>query len=128
MPGTTSSRPCGKRETTAVAPSVGVRMSNPPLTARTGTSGRGPGPSAAPPDGLGQPTQKSALPNRYAQVPNGPKVPAGRAATADVRMDCRWATGVSGAQGNGPSRQTVAAYSPPPRSIDGVIELWSRSV
>src|ERR1700747_1699421 len=36
-PGTTSSRPCGKCERTAVAFSVGVRMSNPPLIASTGT-------------------------------------------------------------------------------------------
>ena len=72
-PGTTSSWPWGKRETTDTAPAVGVRMSKPPLTASTGTFGSGPAPSVAPPDGLGQPRQKSALPKRAAHVPNGPE-------------------------------------------------------
>src|SRR5262245_8556423 len=88
-PGTTSSWPCGKRETTDRAPSVGVRMSKPPLIASMGTSGNGPVASAAPPAGLGQPTQKSALPNRWAQLPKGPNVPAGSAATAEFRIACR---------------------------------------
>jgi hypothetical protein len=39
-------------------------MSNAPLTASIGTLGNGLFSSAAPPDGLGQPTQKSALPKR----------------------------------------------------------------
>jgi len=108
-PGTMSSWPCGKRETTARAPSVGVRMSKPPLTASMGTSGSGPVASDAPPAGLGQPTQKSAFPKRYAQLPKGPNVPAGSAATAEFRIAWRPSTGVSGDHGKGPSRQTVAA-------------------
>ena len=58
-------------------------MSKPPLTASTGTFGSAPDVSAAPPDGLGQPMQKSALPSRAAQAPNGPKLPGASAAMAD---------------------------------------------
>ena len=119
MPGTTRSLPCGKRATTDAAPSVGVRMSKPPLIASIGTSGSGPAPSAAPPAGLGQSRQKSALPKRAAQVPNGPNEPGGSAAIAACSSAGRSATGVSGAQGNGPSWQTVAAYSASLSSIDG---------
>src|SRR5436305_15220263 len=108
-PGTTSSCPWGNRATTAAALAVGVRMSKPPLTASTGTFGSAPDVSAAPPDGLGQPMQKSALPSRAAQAPNGPKVPGASAAIADCSSAARAATGVSGIHGNGPSRQTVAA-------------------
>src|SRR6266550_1408330 len=108
-PGTTSSFPWGNSAATDAAPAVGVRMSKPPLTASTGTFGRGPGASAAPPAGLGQPRQKSALPNRAAQTPNGPNAPGGRAARADCSSAARAPTGVSGVHGNGPSRQTVAA-------------------
>src|SRR5258707_1159658 len=109
MPGTTSSFPCGKRATTDAAPAVGVRMSKPPLIASIGTLGSGPAPSVAPPAGLGQPRQKSALPNRAAQVPNGPNEPAGKAAIAACSSAGRAAGGVSGVHGNGPSWQTVAA-------------------
>src|SRR5579862_1065539 len=108
-PGTTTRWPCGNRETTDCAPAVGVRMSKPPLTASIGTSGSGPVPSGAPPVGPGQPRQKSALPKAAAQGPNGPSVPAGRAATAAWKRAGRAETGVLGSHGNGPSRQTVAA-------------------
>ncbi len=123
IPGTTRSFPCGKRATTEAAPSVGVRMSKPPLTASMGTFGSGPAPSVAPPAGLGQSRQKSALPNRAAHVPNGPNVPGGRAAIAACSSAGRSAIGVSGAHGNGPSWQTVAAYSASLSSIDGSIPL-----
>src|SRR6266849_1812707 len=108
-PGTTSNRPCGKRATTDTAFAVGVRRSKPPLTASMGTFGRGPAPSVAPPDGLGQARQKSALPSWAAQGPNGPSEPAGSAARADCSSAPRAAGGVSGDHGKGPSRQTVAA-------------------
>src|SRR5581483_2031772 len=91
-PGTTSRCPWGKRATTDAAPAVGVRMSKPPL-----------------PAGAGQPRQKSALPNPADHAPNGPNVPGGRAAIAAFRIALRSGIGVSGCQGNGPSRQTVAA-------------------
>src|SRR5581483_1039927 len=98
-PGATSSRPCGKRETTETAPAVGVRMSKPPLIASTGTSGRGPGPSAAPPAGLGQPRQKSAFPNLVAHWPNGPSVPGGSALIAACSIAGLSAGGGSGSHG-----------------------------
>src|SRR5712691_2880784 len=104
-----SSFPCGNRATTDVAPAVGVRRSKPPLKASTGTFGSGPVASEAPPDGLGQPRQKSALPSCAAQVPNGPNVPGGSAAIADCSRVGRTLVGASGVHGNGPSRQTVAA-------------------
>src|SRR5690349_16286707 len=108
-PGTTSSLPCGNLAMTDCAPAVGVLMSKPPLTASTGTSGSGPAPSVAPPEGLGQPRQKSALPNFADQEPNGPSVPGGSCAIACCSSAGRWSGGVSGAHGNGPSWQTVAA-------------------
>ena len=56
--------PAGTGRRPTWRPAVGVRMSKPPLTASTGTFGSGPAPSGAPPAGLGQPRQKSALPKR----------------------------------------------------------------
>src|SRR5207247_1891634 len=57
-PGTVISWPCGKAETTATAFAVGVRRSNPPLRASTGTFGSGPGPSGVFPVGVGHCSQK----------------------------------------------------------------------
>src|SRR6266516_6544417 len=108
-PGTTSSFPCGNWATTLAALAVGVRMSKPPLTASIGTSGSGPAPSGAPPAGLGQFRQKSALPKRAAQLPKGPRDPAGNAAMAACSIAARSAGGVLGSHGNGPSWQSVAA-------------------
>src|SRR5690242_16832026 len=109
IPGTVRSLPWGNCAMTEAAPAVGVRMSKPPLIARTGTLGSGPAPSGAPPAGLGQPRQKSAFPKPADQVPNGPRVPAGRAAIAACSSAGRWSGGVLGSHGNGPSWHTVAA-------------------
>ena len=56
-PGTTSRCPCGNCETTEAAFDVGVRMSNVPDSASTGTSGSGPAAIGAFPSGDGQTTQ-----------------------------------------------------------------------
>src|SRR6059058_1280451 len=72
IPGTTTTRACGKRAATVSAPAVGVRMSKPPLIASMGTFGSGPAPRARPPAGLGHLRQKSAFPNRAAHDPKGP--------------------------------------------------------
>ena len=107
----------GRRPT--VAPTVGVRMSKPPLTASIGTSGSGPGPNGASPVGPGQRRQKSAFPNPRRPRAERPERPGGQRgdrglqrARAAAPVACR------AAHGNGPSRQTVAAYRPALRSID----------
>ena len=101
--------PCGKRETTGRA--VGRRAHVEAAADREHRNVRqraGAEISAA--GRAGQPSQKSALPNRYAQFPNGPKVPAGSAATRGIeeRLASLRDRSVAG-HGNGPSRQTVAA-------------------
>src|SRR5581483_4440348 len=106
--GTTSRCPCGNCAVTAAAPASGVRRSSPPVTPSIGTFGNVV-PNVTPPSGPGQPVQKSALPNWDAHEPNGPNVPAGAAVIAVWSSAGRSAGAVSGAQGNGPSRQTVAA-------------------
>ena len=108
-PGTTTSLPCGNCATTDCAPSVGVRMSKPPLSARTGTFGYAAGDRFTPPDGVGQVSHRLAFPRSAAQVPNGPNVPGGSAAIALRRRPGRADGAESAGHGNGPSRQSVAA-------------------
>jgi hypothetical protein len=101
---------------TLTAFAVGVRKSNPPFKARTGTFGRGPGPSGVFPAGDGHSSQKKALPIRAAQLPNGPRVPFGNVPMVAFRIACRAEGGVLGAHGNCPSAQFVAAKRPKLRS------------
>ena len=125
VPGTTTRCPCGKRLVTEAALAVGVRKSSPPLNVSTGTFGSGPPASGALPDGEGHRSQKYAVPRRAAQVPNGPKEPAGRAATAAFRTEVRSDGGVVGAHGKCTSAQVVAAYSPKLRSSALRLEVLS---
>src|SRR5439155_24868092 len=115
-PGTTISRPCENWFTTDRAFATGVRMSNPPSTASTGTFGYGPGPSGVLPAGDGHCSQKYAVPSRAAQLPKGPVEPGARPAIAALIAARRCAGGVPGVHGNCPSAQFVAALSAKLRS------------
>src|SRR5919201_6985953 len=122
-PGTTTRCPCGNNAVTAAASAVGVRKSRPPLNASIGTFGRGPAPSGAFPAGEGQSSHSYERPSRAAHAPNGPNEPAGKPATAALRIEVRADGGVSGDHGNTPSAQLVATLRPKLRSLAGKIEL-----
>jgi hypothetical protein len=78
------------------------------------------------PAGVGHCSQKYAVPIRTAQLPNGPRAPGGRFATAASIAAWREAGGVLGAQGKRPSAQFVAAFRPKLKSC-AVSSLLCRS-
>ena len=100
-------------------------MSKPPLIASIGTFGSGPAPRVASPAvGLGH--VEAEVGGAEAEPPSARTARASPAAARRSRLARRptgRASGVSAAHGNGPSWQTVAAYSAELSSIDGSKEL-----
>ena len=122
--------PCGKCASRARASTPGERRSSVPVTASTGTSGYGAAGVAARGGETGQPRHRTALPSVAAHDPNPPNASFGSPRIAVTSASGRCETGVSGAHGNGPSSQLVAAntgFSPFVRRLDATSTPRRRS-